>query len=56
MGEAFVHTGSVYSHKVACMRMPEGPQSEDDWDHGPGEGDYSPSGRRRYSHCVSVPP
>ncbi len=38
VGEAFVHTGSVYSHKVACMRMPEGPQSEDDWDHGPGEG------------------
>ena len=38
VGEAFVHTGSVYSHKVACMRMPEGPQSEDDWDHGPTEG------------------
>jgi uncharacterized protein (TIGR03083 family) len=38
VGEAFVHTGSVYSHKVACMRLPEGPQSESDWDHGPAEG------------------
>jgi uncharacterized protein (TIGR03083 family) len=31
------HTGSVYSHKVACMRIGR-PQSEDDWDHGPAEG------------------
>ena len=36
--EALVHTGSVYSHKVACMRLPEGPQQSDDWDHGPSEG------------------
>jgi uncharacterized protein (TIGR03083 family) len=36
--EALVHTGSVYSHKVACMRLPEGPQKQDDWDHGPAEG------------------
>jgi uncharacterized protein (TIGR03083 family) len=36
--EALVHTGSVYSHKVACMRLPEGPQRLEDWDHGPAEG------------------
>ena len=36
--EALVHTGSVYSHKVACMRLPEGPQQPEDWDHGPAEG------------------
>ena len=33
------HTGAVYSHKVASMRMPEGPQHTDDWDHGPAEDD-----------------
>lgn len=38
VGEALVHTGEVYSHKVACMRLPGGPQSTDDWDHGPVEG------------------
>lgn len=38
VGEALVHTGEVYSHKVACMRLPGGPQSTDDWDHGPAEG------------------
>jgi uncharacterized protein (TIGR03083 family) len=38
VGEAFLHTGEVYSHKVACMRLPGGPQSRDDWDHGPGDG------------------
>jgi len=38
VGDALVHTGSVYSHKVACMRLPEGPSSEADWDHGPVEG------------------
>lgn len=37
--DALVHTGSVYSHKVACMRMPEGPQTESDWDQGPAEGE-----------------
>jgi uncharacterized protein (TIGR03083 family) len=36
--EALVHTGTVYSHKVACMRLPEGPQRQEDWDHGPAEG------------------
>ena len=36
--EALVHTGSVYSHKVACMRLPGGPQQGADWDHGPAEG------------------
>lgn len=36
--EALVHTGSVYSHKVACMRLPGGPQHGADWDHGPAEG------------------
>jgi uncharacterized protein (TIGR03083 family) len=35
--EAVVHTGAVYSHKVACMRKGQ-PQSEDDWLHGPEEG------------------
>jgi uncharacterized protein (TIGR03083 family) len=39
VGEAFVHTGEVYSHKVACMRLPGGPQSTDDWNHGPAEGE-----------------
>ena len=33
-----MHTGEVYSHKVACMRLPEGPQNDDDWNHGPGRG------------------
>jgi uncharacterized protein (TIGR03083 family) len=37
--EALVHTGSVYSHKVACMRLPGGPQRPEDWDHGPAEGE-----------------
>ncbi len=36
--EALLHTGEVYSHKVACMRLPEGPQSHEDWNHGPHEG------------------
>jgi len=36
--EALLHTGEVYSHKVACMRLPEGPQSHEDWNHGPEEG------------------
>ena len=35
--EAIVHTGSVYSHKVACMTLPEGPQTQADWDHGPAD-------------------
>lgn len=38
VGEALVHTGEVYSHKVACMRLAAQPQSEDDWDHGPADG------------------
>lgn len=36
--DAVVHTGAVYSHKVACMRLPDGPQKVDDWDHGPPDG------------------
>lgn len=36
--EALVHTGEVYSHKVACMRLPGGPQTTDDWEHGPADG------------------
>jgi uncharacterized protein (TIGR03083 family) len=36
--DVIVHTGSVYSHKVACMRLPQGPQQESDWNHGPGDG------------------
>lgn len=39
VGEALLHTGEVYSHKVACIRLPEGPQSTDDWNHGPAEGE-----------------
>lgn len=35
--EAILHTGSVYSHKVACMTLPGGPQQQEDWDHGPAE-------------------
>jgi uncharacterized protein (TIGR03083 family) len=35
--EALVHTGEVYSHKVACMRNGR-PQSEDLWNHGPADG------------------
>jgi uncharacterized protein (TIGR03083 family) len=36
--DVVVHTGAVYSHKVACMRLPEGPEHVDDWNHGPSEG------------------
>ena len=32
------HTGVVFSHKVACMRLPGGPQQRSDWDHGPDDG------------------
>ncbi len=34
--DALVHTGSVFSHKVACIRSGR-PRSEADWDHGPSE-------------------
>jgi uncharacterized protein (TIGR03083 family) len=37
--DVVVHTGEVYSHKVACMRLPEGPEHVDDWNHGPAEGE-----------------
>jgi uncharacterized protein (TIGR03083 family) len=37
--DVVVHTGEVYSHKVACMRLPEGPQHVDDWNHGPADGE-----------------
>jgi uncharacterized protein (TIGR03083 family) len=33
------HTGAVYSHKVACMRLPEGPEHVDDWNHRPADGE-----------------
>ena len=36
-GDALLHTGEVYSHKVACMRRPDGPPSREDWDQGPAE-------------------
>ncbi|MGZ4631038.1 MAG: maleylpyruvate isomerase family mycothiol-dependent enzyme [Actinomycetes bacterium] len=36
--DAVTHTGAVYSHKVACMRLPGGPQQLEDWQHGPPEG------------------
>ncbi|MGZ4615082.1 MAG: maleylpyruvate isomerase family mycothiol-dependent enzyme [Actinomycetes bacterium] len=36
--DAVTHTGAVYSHKVACMRLPGGPQQLEDWQHGPAEG------------------
>lgn len=32
------HTGAVFSHKVACMRLPGGPQRYEDWSHGPDDG------------------
>lgn len=35
--EAVLHTGSVYSHKVACMTLPDGPQTHEDWNHGPAD-------------------
>jgi uncharacterized protein (TIGR03083 family) len=37
--DVVVHTGEVYSHKVACMRLPEGPEHVDDWNHGPADGE-----------------
>jgi uncharacterized protein (TIGR03083 family) len=37
--EAVLHTGEVYSHKVACMRSGQPPQSYDDWLHGPADGE-----------------
>lgn len=36
--DAVLHTGEVYSHKVACMRHGK-PQSTDDWNHGPVDGE-----------------
>jgi len=36
--EVMSHTGSVYSHKVACMRKGARPE-DDDWMHGPDDGD-----------------
>lgn len=36
--DVVVHTGMVYSHKVACMRLPGGPQQVEDWAHEPAEG------------------
>lgn len=36
--DAVVHTGAVYSHKVACMRHGQ-PQSYDEWSHGPEDGE-----------------
>jgi uncharacterized protein (TIGR03083 family) len=36
--DVVVHTAEVYSHKVACMRMPGGPQQQDDWAHEPAAG------------------
>jgi uncharacterized protein (TIGR03083 family) len=36
--DAVVHTGEVYSHKVASMRLPGGPRTVDDWLHAPAEG------------------
>ncbi len=32
------HTGEVYSHKVACMRIGR-PEKETDWNHGPADGE-----------------
>jgi uncharacterized protein (TIGR03083 family) len=52
--DVVVHTGEVYSHKVACMRMPEGPEHIDDWNHGPGEGeDMLGWFRERYDELVT---
>ncbi len=35
--DVLVHTGSVFSHKVRCMRVGR-PETEADWDQGPAEG------------------
>jgi uncharacterized protein (TIGR03083 family) len=35
--DALVHTGSVFSHKVRCMRVGR-PQDTSEWDQGPAEG------------------
>jgi uncharacterized protein (TIGR03083 family) len=37
--DVVVHTGAVYSHKVACMRLPGGPKKDEDWQHGPTDGE-----------------
>jgi uncharacterized protein (TIGR03083 family) len=37
--DVVVHTGEVYSHKVACMRLPNGPEHVGDWNHGPADGE-----------------
>ena len=38
-GEAIVHTGAVYAHKFACMRLPGGSTGEAEWDpRGPDDG------------------
>ena len=37
--EVLTHTGSVYSHKVACMRTGRRPESSSEWNHGPAEGE-----------------
>lgn len=35
--DVLVHTGSVFSHKVACIRVGR-PETEDDYDQGPADG------------------
>lgn len=51
--DVLLHTGSVFSHKVACMRLPAGPQREDDWDHGPGlDGDLLGWFRQRRDELI----
>jgi len=48
------HTGAVYSHKVACMRLPEGPEHVEDWNHGPTEGEEIVAWfQERYDELVS---
>lgn len=51
--DVVVHTGEVYSHKVACMRLPDGPEHIEDWNHGPADGEDTLAWfRERYDELV----
>jgi uncharacterized protein (TIGR03083 family) len=51
--DAVLHTAEVYAHKVACMRLPGGPQQPEDWSHPPADGhDPVQWFRERFSELV----
>jgi uncharacterized protein (TIGR03083 family) len=51
--DAVLHTAEVYAHKVACMRLPGGPQQREDWSHPPADGhDPVQWFRERFSELV----